>query len=117
MSSDTPTEPSQDTCWEISYGPVKTTPTDVTILPEVWVSNNTGELKALIELFDYLLYYANLPSRSDVTIYTDSECAMRLILGDSLPNTHHQLVTLASTSQLSALSIMLLSPRSQVTLV
>ena len=95
MSSDTPTEPSQDTCWEISYGPVKTTPTDVTILPEVWGSNNTGELKALIELFDYLLYYANLPSRSDITIYTDSEYAMRLILGDSLPNTHHQLVTLA----------------------
>ena len=95
MSSDTPTEPSQDTYWEVSYGPVKTTPTDVTILPEVWGSNNTGELKALIELFDYLLYYANLPSRSDITIYTDSEYAMRLILGDSLPNTHHQLVTLA----------------------
>ena len=95
MSSDTPAEPTQDTCWEVSYGPVKTTPTDITILPEVWGSNNTGELKALIELFDYLLYYANLPSRSDVTIYTDSEYAMRLILGDSLPNTHHQLVTLA----------------------
>ena len=95
MSSDTPTEPSQDTCWEVSYGPVKTTPTDITVLPEVWGSNNTGELKALIELFDYLLYYANLPSRSAITIYTDSEYAMRLILGDSLPNTHHQLVTLS----------------------
>ena len=95
MSSDTPAEPTQDTCWEVSYGPVKTTPTDITILPEVWGSNNTGELKALIELFDYLLRYANLPPRSDITIYTDSEYAMRLILGDSLPNTHHQLVTLA----------------------
>ena len=95
MSSDTPAEPTQKTCWEVSYGPVKTTPTDITILPEVWDSNNTGELKALIELFDYLLYYANLPPRSDITIYTDSEYAMRLILGDSLPNTHHQLVTLA----------------------
>ena len=69
--------------------------TDITVLPEVWGSNNTGELKALIELFDYLVYYANLPPRSDITIYTDSEYAMRLILGDSLPNTHHQLVTLA----------------------
>ena len=95
MSSDTPAEPTQDTCWEVSYGPVKTTPTDITILPEVWGSNNTGELKARIELFDYLLYYANLPPCSDITIYTDSEYAMRLILGDSLPNTHHQLVTLA----------------------
>ena len=95
MSSDSPAEPTQNTCWEVSYGPVKTTPTDINVLPEVWGSNNTGELKALIELFDYLLYCANLPSRSDITIFTDSEYARRLILGDSLPNTHHQLVTLA----------------------
>ena len=64
-------------------------------MPEVWGSNNTGELKALIELFDYLLYYSNLPSFSDIVIYTDSEYALRVILGDSLPCTHQQLVTLA----------------------
>ena len=57
----TSTEPFQNTCWKVFYGPVKTMPTDTAILPKVWGSNNTGELKALIELFDYLLYYANLP--------------------------------------------------------
>ena len=56
-------------------------------------SRNTGELKALIELFDYLLYCSNLPSFSDTVIYTDSEYALRVILGDSLPSTHQQLVT------------------------
>ena len=55
MSSDSQAEPTQNTCWEVSYGPVKTTPTDINVLPEVWGSNNTGEFKALIELFDYLL--------------------------------------------------------------
>ena len=95
MSSDTPVSPTPEASWEVSYGPVKTSPTDAHVLPDVWGSNNTGELKALIELFDYLLYYANLPLRSDIAIFTDSDYAMRLILGDSFPNTHQQLVALA----------------------
>ena len=50
----------------------------------------TGELRALIELFDY-----QLPRGSRIDVHTDSQYAMRLILGDSVPNTHHQLVALA----------------------
>ena len=41
-------EPSQDTHWELSYGPVR--------------ACYTGELTALVELCDSLLYRANLPS-------------------------------------------------------
>ena len=81
--------------WLTSRGPVKSQPTDDSILPDVYGSNNTGELRVLIELFDYLLRYSRLPRGSHVNIHTDSQCAMRLILGDSVPATHHQLVSLA----------------------
>ena len=81
--------------WLTSRGPVKTQPTDDSILPEIYGSNNTGELRALIELVDYLLHYSQLPRGSHINIHTDSQYAMRLILGDSVPTTHHQLVALA----------------------
>ena len=58
-------------------------------------SNNTGELRAIIGLFDYLLYYSG-PDRGDyVVVYTDSQYVLSLLLGTSLPCTHPQLVSLA----------------------
>ena len=81
--------------WFRSRGPVKSQPTDDSILPDVYGSNNTGELHALIELFDYLLQYSQLPRGSQINIRADPQYAMRLILGDSVPTTHHQLVALA----------------------
>ena len=58
-------------------------------------SNNTGDMKAVIELFDYILYYSQLPMRSEVRVFTDSQYVLRSLLGDQLPSTHHQLVDLA----------------------
>ena len=85
--------PPPDSTWILGYGPVKTSPLSAEgPLPG---SNNTGELKALIELFDYLLYYSQFAAGSSLTIYTDSSYARNLILGSSLPATHPQLVSLA----------------------
>ena len=81
--------------WHTSRGPVRSQPTDDSILPEVYGSNNTGELRALIKLFDFLLHCNQLPRGSQINIHTDSQYAMRLVLGDSVPTTHHRLVSLA----------------------
>ena len=73
--------------------PVKTNPTDtVHPLPG---SSNTGELKAIIELFDYLLYYSPFSETDQLTIYTDSQYVISILQGDALPVTHHQLVPVA----------------------
>ena len=45
--------PGPSRTWQTSRGAVKSQPTDDSILPEVYGSNNTGELRALIELFDF----------------------------------------------------------------
>ena len=75
------------------YGPVKASPLPAEgPLPG---SNNTGELKALIEQFDYLLYYSEIAVGSSIAIYTDSSYARNLILGSSLPASHLLLVSLA----------------------
>ena len=49
----------------------------------------------LVELFDYLLYYANYPRGSRIIVYTDSQYARDLLLGSSIPTSHPQLVHLA----------------------
>ena len=81
--------------WSISYGMVKTTPLDVNGIVPLHDSNNTGAVRAIIELFDYVLYYSLLPSGSEVRVFIDSEYVIRSLLGDQLPSTHHQLVELA----------------------
>ena len=58
-------------------------------------SNNTGELRAVIELFDYLLYYSPMSRGDSVVVYTDSQYVLSLLQGSSLPTTHTQLVSLA----------------------
>ena len=72
---------------------MKTNPTD--IVHPFPGSNNTGELKAIIELFDLLLYYPPFPDVDQLTIYTDSQYVLSILQGDALPVTHHQLVTVA----------------------
>ena len=72
---------------------MKTNPTD--IVHPLPGSNNTGELKAIIELFDLLLYYPPFHDVDQLTIYTDSQYVLSILQGDALPVTHHQLVTVA----------------------
>ena len=52
-------------------------------------------MRAVIELFDYILYYSQLPHGSTVEIFIDSSYVLRSLTGDQLPSTHHQLVELA----------------------
>ena len=54
-----------------------------------------ARLKALIQLFDFLLYHSAFRPGDALIIYTDSQYALSLLLGSSLPSTHHQLVVLA----------------------
>ena len=54
----------------------------------------TGEMRAIIELFDYFLYYSDLPHGSSVKIFIDSSYVIRSLSGDQIPSTHHQLVEL-----------------------
>ena len=79
--------------WYQSWGPVKTNPTD--IVHPLPGSNNTGELKAIIELFDYLLYYSPFPAIDQLTIFTDSQYVLSILQGDAVPITHHRLATVA----------------------
>ena len=88
-----PTHPPVDSTWLQSWGKVRSTPTQY--LPELPGSNNTGELKALMQLFDFLLYHSAFRPGDALIIYTDSQYALSLLLGSSLPTTHHQLVVLA----------------------
>ena len=74
---------------------VKTTPLDVNVIVPLDCSNNTGEMRAITELFDYILYYSLLPSGSEIRVFIDSEYVIRSLLGDQLLSTHHQLVELA----------------------
>ena len=88
-----PEHPAVDNTWLLSWGKVRSDPTPY--LPELPGSNYTGELKALIELFDYLLYPSPFQTADELTIYTDSQYALSLLFGSSIPTTHHQLVVLA----------------------
>ena len=58
-------------------------------------SNNTGEMRAIIELFDYILHHSHLPHGSSVEIYIDSSYVIRSLSGDQIPSTHHHVVELA----------------------
>ena len=93
ISESSAVHPQIDQTWKQSWGPVKTNPAD--IVHPLLGSNNTGELKALIELFDYLLYHSPFPEVDQLTVYTDSQYAISVLQGDALPVTHHQLVTVA----------------------
>ena len=70
-------------------------PLDANVIAPLDGSNNTGEMKAIIELYDYIFYYSHLPSGSGVRVFIDSQYVIRSLLGDQLPSTHHQLVELA----------------------
>ena len=80
--------PIPDDTWLQAWGPVKTNPTD--IVHPLPGSNNTGELKAILELFDLLLYYPPFPDVDQLTIYTDSQYVLSILQGDALPVTHHK---------------------------
>ena len=79
--------------WVVSYGSVRANP--LSGHDPVVGSNNTGELKGLIELFDYLLHYTSYAIGTSIIIYTDSQYAADLLRGSSVPNSHPQLVALS----------------------
>ena len=74
---------------------VKATPFHSNVVAPIDGSNNTGEMRAVIELFDYILHYSALPQASELRIFIDSQYVIRSLLGDQPPSTHHQLVELA----------------------
>ena len=84
-----------DSHWVCSHGQVKNSPLDANVLMPVDGSNNTGEMRAIIELLDYILHFSLLPHGSSVKICIDSSYVIRSLQGDQLPSTHHQLVELA----------------------
>ena len=94
-SSYTGTHPPVTDSWTCSSGQVKNSPLDENVINPVDGSNNTGEMRAIIELFDYLRYYSDLPHGSTVVTHIDSTYVIRSLRGDQLPSTHHQLVELA----------------------
>ena len=81
-----------DEHWSSSYGRVKNTPIDEHAIVPLDGSNNTGEMRAIIELFDFILYYSHLPPGSTIEVFIDSTYVIRTLQGDQLPSTHHQLV-------------------------
>ena len=62
------THPAWSSPWTVSFGSVRTNPQSSE--GPLIGSNNTGELKGLIELFDYFLYYSDLPQSHAVIVYT-----------------------------------------------
>ena len=84
-----------DSHWVCSHGQVKNSPLDANVLMPVDGSNTTGEMRAIIELLDYILHFSLLPHGSSVKICIDSSYVIRSLQGDQLPTTHHQLVELA----------------------
>ena len=56
--------------WQCSFGPLRSNPQSVECLSVG--SNNTGEFRAIIELFDFLLYYSTLSQGDNIVVYTDS---------------------------------------------
>ena len=66
-------------------------------------SNNTAELQALIELFDYL---QRIGDGVPTIIYTDSQYALDIILGLSVPSTHVELAALAQKCWLSVCTVL-----------
>ena len=79
--------------WVSSQGRVRANPDSAEYAGAAVASNNTAELQALLELFDYLLYYAMLPIGQTIHVYTDSQYAADILHGDSLPATHLRLVS------------------------
>ena len=79
--------------WQCSFGPLRSNPQSVEGLSVG--STNTGELRAIIELFDFLLCYSTLSHGDNIMVYTDSQYVLDLLHGSSIPSTHPQLVNLA----------------------
>ena len=59
------------------------------------IQENPTNPKALIELFDFLLYLSPFQTEDSVTLDTDSQYALSLLMGSSIPATHHQLFVFA----------------------
>ena len=80
-----------DDTWIRAWRRVRTNPTEV-LHPRPG-SNNTGELKALTELFDFFLFHSPYPGLVQLVVYTDSQYVLSVVQGDARPTTPHQLVS------------------------
>ena len=89
---DCPVHSTPTSHWISSHGRVCTNPDYPEYAGAQVPSNNTAELQALVELFDYLYHYASLPAGQMIHVYTDSQYAMNILLGDSIPSTHFTIV-------------------------
>ena len=84
-------DPPVDDTWIRAWGPDKTNPTET--LHPLPGSNKTGEVKTLIDPFDFFpFFYSPYSDLVQVAIYTGSQYALSVIQGDALPTIHHQLI-------------------------
>ena len=79
--------------WITSHGKVRTNPDFPEFAGAEVSSNNTAELQALIELFDYLLYFSGFPEGQRIHVYTDSQYVLDILRARSLPATHYRLIS------------------------
>ena len=63
-----------------SYGMIKSMPLDASILIPLDGSNNIGEMKVIIELFDYILNDSLLPLGSEIRIFIDTQYIIHFYL-------------------------------------
>jgi len=88
--------------WTDGYGQVVTEPDDPAAAGALEGSNNTGELQALLELFDFLhRQNSSLP----VVIKVDSQYALDVMLGLAVPTTHAALISVLRAQLSSTLSV------------
>jgi ribonuclease HI len=79
-----------DTLWTDGFGPVCSDPLLPAYAGSQYPSNNSAELQALLELFDYFLRH---PPSLPVLVYIDSSLTLDSVLGDSNPTVHPLLIS------------------------
>ena len=104
--------------WICSYGQVKNSPIDANVINPVDGSNNTGEMRAIVELFDYFLFtliYRTVPPLSSILTLLASFVLYEEI--NSLPLITDYLSLLNSVTQPSVQFTMLTSSKYPLMLV
>ena len=83
--------------WTDGYGRVVTEPDGPAAAGALEGSNNTGELQALLELFDFLnRQNSSLP----VVVKVDSQYALDIMLGLAVPATHSAFISILRSALL-----------------
>ena len=79
-----------DSNWTDGFGPVCSDPLEPPYAGSQYPSNNSAELQALLELFDYFL---RQPPSLPIRVYIDSSLTLDAVIGDSNPTVHPLLIS------------------------